>query len=558
MIAADRKRWLAAAAGAMAAITLALSLVAGTAFRTINLDRDPLWLDEAYSAFAAAGGFRFLWQVVPRYETHPPFYYSLVRLWSLGFGDTLVALRALGLAAGLALMPAMWWAGRGLARLTGSDARRVPLAALGFAAVAPGVIEMAREVRPYGVMALVNALAFGALFRAVAPLDAVAPREGERRLARRPFALYCAGLAAMLWLHNLGLLYGAALGLGALILVARCGLPPREWGVFVAGHLVVAILYVPGLLILADQAPTWVRHTWLTFRFGRGFVWTAAYLWGAGGEWTLAVILLLATIAIVSLWRRPAGRRAAAALVIGAGLPVAASVAISMLVAPVFIIRTMIPVGVPAMLLLAIGWGSPRGWLRWPAPVLGLLVGAQMISSDIDLRRFERPRNDWYGALHWLRPRFRPGDIVLAYPNEGALPFDRAVHDLGLVMPSRPVPGPVPAFADAPGKWNPTGSRGVVSMSRSRLRAIARAPATRAAPTVWLLRLGPWAYDKGDVFLDELERDRIATGHFSAGAIDIYGLARTTQPSDAVAPRRSERGPPTPGPAARAAAAAAR
>ena len=48
----------------------------------------------------------------------------------------------------------------------------------------------------------------------------------------------------------------------------------------------------------------------------------------------------------------------------------------------------------------------------------------------------------------------------------------------------------------------------------------------RDRPTIWLLRLGPWAYDKGDVFLEELAVGRVEVGRWKDGAIDIVGLRK--------------------------------
>jgi len=82
-----------------------LLVIFGIAVRTWHLAADPMWLDEAYSAYAAGHGFAFLWRVVPLYETHPPFYYGLLHLWVSAFGDGLFALRLLGWLAGLATLP---------------------------------------------------------------------------------------------------------------------------------------------------------------------------------------------------------------------------------------------------------------------------------------------------------------------------------------------------------------------------------------------------------------------------------------------------------------------
>jgi hypothetical protein len=136
-----------------------------------------------------------------------------------------------------------------------------------------------------------------------------------------------------------------------------------------------------------------------------------------------------------------------------------------------------------------------------------------------------RPQEDWYAVVRWVGPRFRPGDVVYAYPNEAALPFGYAARDLKLALPTRPIPAAVPAIA-WPGGWYPTGSRGVVSLPRPALRAIARSAEARAAPTIWLLRSGASTYDEGDVFLEELSRGRTRVGRFRVGPIDVIGLSR--------------------------------
>jgi len=56
------------------------------------------------------------------------------------------------------------------------------------------------------------------------------------------------------------------------------------------------------------------------------------------------------------------------------------------------------------------------------------------------------------------------------------------------------------------------------------LRAIAEEPATKSVHTIWLLRVGPWTYDEGDVFLEELSRGRIAVDRWRGGAIDLIAL----------------------------------
>ena len=216
-------------------------------------------------------------------------------------------------------------------------------------------------------------------------------------------------------------------------------------------------------------------------------------------------------------------------LLILAVLPVMLAVVLSLTITPVFITRTMSPVAAPAMLLLAIGATAWPGTKRIIGVGAALLLGAAMLAADIQAR-MAGPMQDWYGTVDWLAARFEPGDQIFAYPNEGALPLSYALRDRALLFPIRPIPTAVPSFA-TDGGWYPTGSRGVVSLPRDRLRAIALARETRAVPTIWLLRLSAETYDPGNVFLQELHRDRYIVRSWRDGPIDIVGLRRRPAPA---------------------------
>jgi len=422
----------------------------------------------------------------------------------------------LGLVCGLATLPVMALAARRLARLTGIGPVPVALAALALTAVSPILVEMTREIRPYPLMILVYASATLAL------LAIAERRTAGLSLSGQAYAAYVACTALMLWLHNLGPLYAAALGLALLCVMRVRTMTGADWLWLLAGHMLVVAIWSPALFILLDQAPMWVKATWLK--------WSTVDLWrratvmftGPTDDMRIAAAIL-ALLGGVALVRARDGWRLVAALLLLGTLPIAVSLIVSATIAPVFIIRTMTPLAIPAILLMACatGWGVRRVGYLLP---LAALVWITVSQGAFDLRARQHVKRDWYRTMEWLAPRFRPGDMVFAYPNEGALPFDRAVRDYGLAMPSRPIPTAIPSLKPPPGSWYVSGSRGVPSLDRAHLRAIAREPATRAVPTIWLLRLGPWAYDKGDVFLEELSKGRVEVGRFRDGAIDIVGL----------------------------------
>src|SRR6478736_7732867 len=136
---------------------MVLFALAGFAVRVWNVMGAPLWLDEAYSAYAAAHDLDFLWHVVPRYETHPPFYYTLLHGWTLVAGDSLVALRLPGVIAGIVTPLVIAGAARAVAGLLAWDRRSRRLlvfVAFALACLSMPLVEMSRQVRPYPLMIL--------------------------------------------------------------------------------------------------------------------------------------------------------------------------------------------------------------------------------------------------------------------------------------------------------------------------------------------------------------------------------------------------------------------
>ena len=500
----------------------ALAVVAGLAFRFWHLTGQPLWLDEGYSAYAASKGFAFLWKVVPLYETHPPFYYSLLRLWTLLCGDGLGSLRALGALCGVITIAGGIAAARSISNFTGFDrAKRIVMMSSATMLVALSLmpIEMARNVRPYALLILVYSLIIALLFVIGSRL------RQKRALWSRSYAAYLLLLTCLLWLHNLGVLYAGAVGIAFLILCWRRSWIRKDWMAFVGGHLAVAAAWLPALIILSSQAPTWISSTWLQMPPAQKLWFLSVRLFVAPRWDSMLPALALVLLAWWRFGRQSEGLRAVSALSVLAFLPLLASLAISFTIAPVFIPRTMAALAIPAMLLLALGVTSAAGGRRVLGWILLVPVRFEMTRADITERR-RGPPEDWYRIVDWLGPRFAPGDVVLAYPNEGALPLRFALRDKHLAIPVRPIPTDMPTLDGGPGAWNPTGSRGVFSLPESRLQQIADAPDVRSVPTVWLLRQGPWAYDKGDHFLHALERSRVQVGHVFTFPIDLIGLRR--------------------------------
>jgi len=499
----------------------ALLVAIGVGLRTWNLTGDPMWLDEAYSAYAADHGFGFLWRVVPLYESHPPFYYTLLHLWVLPFGDGLASLRLFGWTFGIATLPALWLVAASMGHWIGWDAderRRLQLAVVALGSLSLALIEMTREIRPYSQMILLYTIEIGLILRLATRAERGRPIFGRSLIG------YLLLLEALVWLHNLGALYGLALTLALAFALPLRQLARRDWVALVAGHVIVGLLYLPCLMILRGQAAVWTQHTWLQFSLNWGLIDHLMTLYGVPG-WIGLGSLVLTGIAVIALHRAAHGTRLTAMLLTLALLPPITAILLSLTIAPVFVTRIMTATAVPAILLLGIGASAP-GRYRMLGVGAAVLIGASMLTADVQAR-MGPPMQDWYRTVDWLAAHFNRGDQIFAYPNEGKLPLHYALRDKGLSYPIRAIPRDVPALEDRQGT-HPTGTRGVSSLPRPELHAIAQEPATRKVPTIWLLRLGAKTYDPGDMFLRELHRDRYIVRSWQDGPIDIIGLRLRT------------------------------
>jgi|CXWL01.1.fsa_nt_gi hypothetical protein len=497
-----------------AALAIAAFALLAVFMRFNRLTAWPLSLDESYSAFGAGKSFFFIWNVLPGYETHPPFYSALLRCWMLLAGNSTMSLRTLGALVGLMTLPAIWLAAREVALFVRRDRILVPLLGLALASVLPPLVELARFVRPYYMTILVYTLGVWALVR----LGRLHRQSGT--LSTAPWAIYLASLPLMIWLHNLGALFVAAMVLALLILIGPITLLKHHWRAFVIGHGLALLGALPALLILLDQAPTWTHSTWLAF-VPSSLPTHLQLIYGWPGRVAAAGGMVLAGFGLRAMGLE--ARRLGAALLILGTLPVLLSMAISATVAPVFLVRTLVSCSVPILLVVALG-ANEGLWQRTGMVLLFVFTTIRVIQVQ-----YMGPDQDWYRAARWLSAHVGANDLVYAYPNEGALPMQNALRDVHRSVPIRQIPSDIPARD--PAGWYPTGSRGVQSLTPERLAQIAGDPISQRTPTIWLFRLGKRPYDLNDEFEKALGKDRRRVEHFQVKEIDIIGFARSAEPA---------------------------
>jgi mannosyltransferase len=196
--------------------------VAALAARSIGLGMRPLWLDEAYSWWFSGRDLTDLWTVVPTYEPHPPFYYTLLKAWRGLFGGSVVGLRSFSVLCGVAIIPVIAAAAVELEQQSPSGRRKLTVAVAGLlAALSPMLVLLDQEARPYPLLILAYAVAVLGALRLLREFKS-GPGSWSSWL------LVAGGAELAMWAHGLGdiLAISGALGV-ARAWVAR---PLKRFG----------------------------------------------------------------------------------------------------------------------------------------------------------------------------------------------------------------------------------------------------------------------------------------------------------------------------------------
>lgn len=482
--------------------------------RLPTLSSRSLWLDETYSAWFANLPLHELWTRAPLYETHPPLYYTLLKGWSLAAGRSEAGLRSLSVLASVLTVVALPVLAR-VARL-GARAERVALLAGLFLAANAASIAFAQQARPYGLQALAGSLAVSCAAMLVRVLassssaSASAPASAPARASARawPWALGLAlSTGLTMWLHNTGVFAALAIWAGmtlGLCLTTPGPRRPQALAVGAAG-LGALLVWSPFVPMLLQQSAALTRLAyWLRFSPHEA---KAAWTVVAGAPLLHYPAALLVLSGFVWLWRR--SRAHFWLMLCTMALPVLALAGYSWLVKPVFLSRLFLWLGPAGMVLATLGVTALPARVRAPA------VAAMLALSMIAVLGFYRSRTEgWRDLLSGFARDDRPGDLVLAFPNEVQMP-------LAYYLPRGPavvyLPGPFPALGLARRYVSNPGAPAIAPGDVARLRALLPGHAR-----VWLIERRAELYDPDGLVMHELGRRYRLTQRIAGDGANIW------------------------------------
>jgi hypothetical protein len=409
-----------------APILLAIIIVVGTAVRSYGIADCSLWLDEAASWRA----IQFPWNemfVRVAGDNHVPLYFILLKLWARVFGESLAAMRGLGVVLGgvtsiavyLFVRAAFDWegsrdgrAGRNDGRC--DDGRWVALAAAALVAVSLAQIKAAGQVRMYTLGTALTAISSWTLFRA---LHARGP-------LWRPWAVHTLATLGLAFTHHFGMF---SIG-GQIVFLAGYLLTEAKWNLpalcrnrtcrgALASYGTVVVCWGLSLPVLYRQVHQVEKQWWTPpLSVNYALVQIRELLIGNSSypvteaSLPIAGVVFAAVILALAL-RAGALPRYILCLTL---VPILASLAVSLVGKNLFLARYLVFAQTILLVGLAVVLASlPRQWMRHVAVAL-LVVGGAIIDADYEAFRDLPNRPGVRGAVKAIESRRLAGEEVVA------------------------------------------------------------------------------------------------------------------------------------------------
>ncbi|TNC82679.1 MAG: hypothetical protein C9356_02035 [Oleiphilus sp.] len=416
------------------ALMLSLLLVfLALAIRLLFLEKEPYWIDETYTTWFAGLSFADLLFWAPTFESHPPFYYLLVKIWNETLGQFFShSERYLSLALSVGLLVTAFKLLKQLSQGSPQRASLILLAVLfGFS---PIMSWYAIEARPYILFALTFSLAMYGFFLVI-----MSPQEGLK-----PWFVLSIGVLLTNWSHSTGPLHSLVIYIALMqhFLVTRDTAFLRR---MLGSASLVFVLSLPLLYMLFQQVRNWASSSWIPEPTWHSFYRELLFLYVP--EHALGPLLLKLTgstfiseimarvfsvlvpvLFIYGMYMATRKRSSHVAyLVLFTFFAPIISFAVSIAGPNILLGRTLIPAMVPYFILATLSIAQlPGTVLKWI--ILAMVLMSLLYGSYAELRY--RDKEPWDQVYRHLEANTQEEDLVLLLPNSIRLPLAKA-GDLG-------------------------------------------------------------------------------------------------------------------------------
>ncbi|MDA7965055.1 hypothetical protein [Ruegeria sp.] len=480
--------------------------VCAAILRIVQIQNAEIWLDEAMTWHYASQPWAEIADFVSSNDVHPPLHYWFTKLF-LVFGDGAFALRIGPVLLELLALPLIYWSAFNLA--PEGRKRAVGLVAIVLAAASANMVSTGLLARSYAGLYLCFTICFAALswivaHREMAVKSVFTSAGGPAALRYGALAL---GLAGMAWFHNLGLLYGAAVGVIAfLIWIFVLGRRLAAFVNFAAAAGLAFLLYLPQLGTFLRQLGSVSSDYWIQQPSLFGLIRSFLQIFGQNpalqktsvvGMALAGLVCLIGFCTALALIRQ----RNWAVLLPTAGLLVAVYglfVLVTFGVKPIMLNRTMYPMLAPWFVLLALGVCA----ISWPALRWGLATGltAILLFAALHVTDSTRWRSE---VLQQIAQDAGSAPTLITVPNAAAVMMDYHTRRLDLAINTIPLPAPYPDHSE--GARFTTGWPGVPALNDRALQTLETALADNPED-VWVFLRAYWIYDPDALFKPYLDQ----------------------------------------------------
>lgn len=399
----------------------------GFGLRLQELSFQPLWGDEGWSFYLAAQPLPDL-LTLTAVDIHPPLYYVLLKGWLAIIGTGAEEARFLSVVIGTALIPVLASLGQRLFD------RQVQVMAAAVVAVMPLAIYYAQEVRMYGLVTLLGAMAVYFLLRAEEASSSQTGLVGAKLTKRNTwwYSLYVVTVTAALYTHY----YAVFIPLFQLlyVLLIRHLLDrwlPRVTLSTLTPFILAGFLYLPWLVYAGSHLVSYIDNkrtvegytalSFIHFFDDHIVAFSVGHIPAVLREyaWIALPFALIALLGLITAAFRRDRVKHHPYLYLGLYLflPLLAGYVINLVYpfTPRYYERTLLLAAPAYWLLIAVGlvwlWHRHLLWLGMVGPVL-VLITSLSLTGFYTLPRY--PDQDYRPLLEEIAARATPQDTVLA------------------------------------------------------------------------------------------------------------------------------------------------
>ncbi|WP_289283995.1 MULTISPECIES: hypothetical protein [unclassified Methylophaga] len=231
---------------------LIIFIIFSLTLRLFFIDKNPYWMDESYTSWFTNQSYYNLIFWVPTFESHPPFYYLVTKLWnhSIGLFFNLPE-RYFSLLTSIFL----FYTSYQISRVLCFDDRQffLKLSIFMFIGLSPVIAWYSLEARPYLLLMLSYSIAIYGFFSIILNKD---------KSSYRAWIILSLGTLITNWSHSTGPIYSFVIYVALLnnYYFNRNGIHIK----FLVGSVIAVFIFsLPLLYIIIQQLQGWSSSTWI-------------------------------------------------------------------------------------------------------------------------------------------------------------------------------------------------------------------------------------------------------------------------------------------------------